>query len=275
MQDAARTLQDGMVSWSARFASADLKREIAHDMFEKEPLYRLLAEAILSLPGSRRRVLEVGCGSAIDSYAVASRTGAEHHALDLSEEAIAVAHEIASCFPRRISLHRGNLFALPFPAGSFDLVMSQGVMEHFPDPRPAMREQLRVLSSGGILAVDVPQRYSLYTVFKRRAQRRGEWPWGWEREYTLGELRRLGAEMGLDVVRAGAWGYDRILGCLRWPYEKMSRRVPMPDLADRWHGRLLAPLREAAWSFVEERWGARFQQCVTVLYRRQADREGR
>jgi SAM-dependent methyltransferase len=47
---------------------------------------------------------------------------------------------------------------LPFPAGSFDLVLSHEVLEHVQDDAAAVREMVRVLKPGGRLALFVPNR---------------------------------------------------------------------------------------------------------------------
>jgi SAM-dependent methyltransferase len=46
--------------------------------------------------------------------------------------------------------------ALPFAAGSFDLVLAYNVIEHLPDPAHALREIARVLVPGGVLALKTP-----------------------------------------------------------------------------------------------------------------------
>lgn len=45
---------------------------------------------------------------------------------------------------------------LPFADGSFQLVLSQEVVEHVPDPFQAVREMGRMLSAGGVLYLQVP-----------------------------------------------------------------------------------------------------------------------
>jgi glycosyltransferase involved in cell wall biosynthesis/SAM-dependent methyltransferase len=49
----------------------------------------------------------------------------------------------------------GDGLALPFADGAFDLVMSQAVLEHVPDPQAAVNEMVRVLRPGGVLYVEV------------------------------------------------------------------------------------------------------------------------
>ena len=52
----------------------------------------------------------------------------------------------------------GDGTLLPFPDGSFDLVLSHEVLEHIPDDARAVREIVRVLKTGGRLALFCPNR---------------------------------------------------------------------------------------------------------------------
>jgi SAM-dependent methyltransferase len=51
---------------------------------------------------------------------------------------------------RRLDLRRLSVTELPFPAGTFDVVISNAVFEHLPDLPAAVREVARVLRPGGI-----------------------------------------------------------------------------------------------------------------------------
>jgi SAM-dependent methyltransferase len=50
----------------------------------------------------------------------------------------------------------GDALALPFPDGQFELVISQEMVEHVPDPFRAVREMARVLRAGGALYLQAP-----------------------------------------------------------------------------------------------------------------------
>jgi len=51
---------------------------------------------------------------------------------------------------------RGSAESLPFPDSTFDLVLSQEVLEHVRNPFSAMCEMKRVLKRGGVLYCQVP-----------------------------------------------------------------------------------------------------------------------
>ncbi len=54
---------------------------------------------------------------------------------------------------------RADLGLLPFPADSFDLVISRSVIEHLADPPRVFREFQRVLKPGGKVILATPNRY--------------------------------------------------------------------------------------------------------------------
>lgn len=57
----------------------------------------------------------------------------------------------------------GDALQLPFGDATFDVVLSGGLLEHFRDPAPAIREMTRVLRPGGLFYADiVPRKTSLY-----------------------------------------------------------------------------------------------------------------
>ncbi len=57
-----------------------------------------------------------------------------------------------------------HMKALPFSAGSFDLVTSNMVVEHLPDPRSAFADVARVLRPGGLFILHTPNLVN-YAVF--------------------------------------------------------------------------------------------------------------
>lgn len=104
------------------------------------------------------RALEVGCGrGSMAGYF--AHAGFETHLLDSSPEAIACAEGNFAADGMPAHFHVGDALALPFPDGSFDVVVSIGLLEHFEDISRPVTEQLRILRPGGIfLGYVVPER---------------------------------------------------------------------------------------------------------------------
>jgi len=97
------------------------------------------------------RVLEIGCGPGQLSIRLARR-GFDVTGLDLDpamiERARTSAEGAADHDERRPSFVVGDVAALPFPDGSFDLVVSTLSMHHWSDPSAGLVEIGRVLRPG-------------------------------------------------------------------------------------------------------------------------------
>ncbi len=168
-------------------------------------LYGLLARALEGVPNAK--VLELGCGPALDSLHLAGEGQREVHALDGSRRALELAASASAELGRSLHLHRGDVRRTGLPDADFDLVFSQGLLEHFPRPGPVWEEMFRLLKSGGWAVVDVPQALHPYTLVKFRRRLQGRWPWGWETQYTRGALAAAGREYGFKPVAAAGYGY--------------------------------------------------------------------
>jgi len=248
-----------------------LEMQLAIHRESRRPQLKLLAGL---LPGSgAARTLEVGCGTAVDSCLLATAHSIVcAYACDLSEKAVNVARGNAQAMGVELRTFAGDLTALPFADGSFDLVFSQGVLEHFTDPAPAMREQVRVLRPGGALVVDVPQKFNVYTLRKHQAMRENRWPWGWETEYSAGELKAWAPRYGLQVVGAVGYQHGKLVDRLLVHPDRSLRRLlarrnghaspngyqPGP-LAQQW---------EAMWDGVDARLGPYLAINVAVAFRK-------
>ena len=99
-------------------------------------------------------VLDLGCGAGFDTFVAAQRVGLEGRVvgIDLSPEMIAVAQagQAEAGFPQ-VEFCEAPVEALPFLDASFDIAISNGVLNLVPDKPAALREILRVLRPGGRL----------------------------------------------------------------------------------------------------------------------------
>jgi arsenite methyltransferase len=101
-------------------------------------------------------VLDLGSGSGMDSFIAAVKTGAEGrvHGLDMTDaqreksENLRVAAGFA-----QVAYHKGYIEQIPFPDGSFDVVISNGVINLSADKASVFQEAARVLEPGGRLAL--------------------------------------------------------------------------------------------------------------------------
>ena len=118
-------------------------RSAAYRFAEGPDPRELAVDAVTEV--SPRRFLEVGCGWGWFSERVASETGAEVIALDLSERMVDLARE------RGVDARVGDVQALPFPDDSFDCAAANWMLYHVPDVDRAVAELSRVLRPGGRL----------------------------------------------------------------------------------------------------------------------------
>lgn len=119
-----------------------------------------LREFFDSLAGSHGKLLEVGCGIGVDSIQLA-KCGFEVTAVDLTENALAVARQFAQQRGVSIDFRLGNAETLDFPDATFDAVYSFGVLHHTPDIQQAVAEVHRVLKPGGTAYVMLYAKHSL------------------------------------------------------------------------------------------------------------------
>ena len=111
-----------------------------------EPYARFISErAALFRPN---RILETAAGTGIATCALSEAVPqAQIVATDLNPVMLAFAAQRVRS--GRVAFQRADAQALPFPDGSFDLVVCQFGVMFFPDKVRANREALRVLGSGG------------------------------------------------------------------------------------------------------------------------------
>jgi ubiquinone/menaquinone biosynthesis C-methylase UbiE len=110
-----------------------------------------VADAANIQPG--QQVLDVACGTGVLARAVARRVGSAGSVVgvDVNEGMLAVAQRKAPA----IVWKQARAEALPLDSASVDAVVSQFGLMFFTDRRTALREMLRVMRSGGRLAVAV------------------------------------------------------------------------------------------------------------------------
>jgi len=95
-----------------------------------------------------KRVLEIGCGSGIDSAEFA-KNGADVYAVDMTDKAVNHTKKIFKELNLKGKISKFDVTNLPFQNDFFDLVYSYGVLHHIPVVEKALDEIYRVLKPKG------------------------------------------------------------------------------------------------------------------------------
>lgn len=132
------------------------------------------------------RVLDAGCGAG----GLLARMPAAWHTfgVDMSAQALRYTRQRAQA-----PSVRGDLQALPFASGSFDLAFALDVVEHCDDDRAVVSELARVLKPGGRLVTTVPAFQFLWSAHDVALHHR--------RRYAKAGLHRLLERDGLSIER--------------------------------------------------------------------------
>ncbi len=105
------------------------------------------------------RVLDIGCGCGLDSFIAALQTGQEGlvFGIDLTAEMLEWACRAKEkVLLENLHFREGSAEELPFEDASFNLVISNGVLNLVPDKESAFREIARVLRpEGNFVAADL------------------------------------------------------------------------------------------------------------------------
>jgi len=188
-----------------------------HELREK----LLLATFLRAEPG--RRVLNAGAG--LGSFtSLLQEHGFEVTSTDVSPAAVAHLRRVV----QGESLE-ADLEALPFGPARFDAVVLGEVLEHVPNDVEGLREVVRVLKPGGVVAISVPANPKWFSESDRWA--------GHYRRYTRDALCAACAEAGLTVERCEGWGFPVASAYHRWVYDKRAARLAgsgSPTRSKRW-----------------------------------------
>jgi SAM-dependent methyltransferase len=146
------------------------------------------------IPYIRGRVLEWGCRHALDSCVYRMRLGdrVELFGCDVSEPGeYRPFHEFSGLAYQQIR----HPYRLDYDDDAFDVVTSNGVLEHVPDDAASVAEMFRVLRPGGVFVIAcLPNKYSYTEALQRRRGVTAH-----DRLYTVSGTRRLLRERGFEV----------------------------------------------------------------------------
>jgi ubiquinone/menaquinone biosynthesis C-methylase UbiE len=106
------------------------------------------------------RLLEIGCGMGTDLLQFA-RGGARCTGIDLTPRSVEITRHRFKLYGADGNFMISDGERLPFRSESFDVVYSNGVLQHTPDTAGSIREVHRVLRPGGVAKIMLYHRNSL------------------------------------------------------------------------------------------------------------------
>jgi ubiquinone/menaquinone biosynthesis C-methylase UbiE len=185
---------------------------------------------VLGLAGqlAGKRVLDVGTGDGTYALEAAAR-GAFVTGIDLDPNMLTAARTRANERGLSATFETGRAEALPFAAGTFDVVLAVTVLCLVSDARIAAREMARVLAPGGRLVIGELGRYSIWAAERRVRGWLGARTWRHARFWSRRALVGLVEAAGLRVAVVG--------GSIFFPPSGFAARVvsPFEPLLTRLH----------------------------------------
>lgn len=190
-----------------------------------EQFYARLAEALVAaspvaLPGAR--VLDLGAGTGVASRAARSAGAARVVGVDVAAQMLRRGRSVFDAV-------LADAAALPFGAGSFDLVVAACCLGHLPDPAGALRETRRVAAAILASAFEIGWTHPAKTAVEAALSPLGYRPPPWyvsfkrDVEPQVGEatrLRSLAEDAGYRNVEVRtvqvATGVDTPAGLVAW-----------------------------------------------------------
>ncbi|MBI2388528.1 MAG: class I SAM-dependent methyltransferase [Deltaproteobacteria bacterium] len=127
-----------------------------YDAMGHDEVNRRFCDDLLRLGPEPRRVVDVGTGTArIPLVLCELHPRCTVVATDLAEHMLALAERNvrAAAMSDRISLVRGDAKGSALPRRAFDVVMSNSIVHHIPDPRALFEELFGLVAPGGLLFV--------------------------------------------------------------------------------------------------------------------------
>jgi 2-polyprenyl-3-methyl-5-hydroxy-6-metoxy-1,4-benzoquinol methylase len=167
------------------------------------------------LPSPRPHYLDVGCSTGFCVEAARDR-GWDAIGIDLNPSAVEYGQS------RGLDLRPVALVDAGFAPGQFDAVSLFDVLEHLLDPVPTIRSCIRLLASGGILFLYVPNYDSASRLLMGR-HAHFIWPTHHLNYYTPVTIRDLMAREGLTAEYVATEGLD-IADYLWWRREVQGKQ---------------------------------------------------
>lgn len=198
------TLEDGARSkegWEDHWNQVSLPKTPRLWLPNVWSFHRFFSRNLRDLEG--KRVLDVGCVPGIWMIYFARTHGAVPTGIDYAPNACKTTRRNLDLVGIDAECHCGDIRDPDLDIGTFDVVYSMGVVEHYRDLREILDGHARRVVPGGRVCVTIPNLAGVHGLVLRRANR------GLYDEHVphrLGDLLSAGRALGLDPVVARPFG---------------------------------------------------------------------
>lgn len=180
-----------------------------------------VSETFASYVPDGSKVLEIGCGTGNILTYLTQIKKCNSYGIDISKESKNIVEIFEKQRQSKVNFIVGDGFNIPFKKNSFDVVYSEGVIEHFEDERimNMVLEHVRVCKKDGLIIISVPNKYNFpLTISKKIMEER--YPHYPEKSFTINELKYLIEKSGTNVIAQDGFAWQQ--GFAFWRILKKS-----------------------------------------------------
>jgi ubiquinone/menaquinone biosynthesis C-methylase UbiE len=144
---------------------------------------------------SKGKVLDAGCGTGFFSRYFLNK-GCNVFALDYSNRALIITKKINE----RINSIKGDVTRIPLKNEKFDIIFTDGLLEHFKEPDGILKNFKRILKNKGIVATFVPNKFSYWMFLKPFIMSHIN-----ENRFTIKGLEEMHKKNGFNIIESGGF----------------------------------------------------------------------
>lgn len=155
------------------------------------------------IPSGAKNLLDAGGGSGRYGLSFARDfQGLEVTVSDILPEALDVGRQLAAHVgASNVKFEAGDLTALSYKEGEFDVIFCDVVIQHIPEVQKAVHEMRRVLKPGGTVVISAVNTWNIHSLYKIALKLLGRpYQYGYEKSYSRGSLKSLIEECGFKVT---------------------------------------------------------------------------
>lgn len=161
------------------------------------------------------RFVELGCGTSTLIQAISPKV-VQATGIDISGEALALSKKNCKTLTN-VNFIRDNCTNLKTKPNQFDLVWSQGLIEHFDKPEILIQEHIKICKPGKTIIISVPYKYSymyIWYLLTRLKLLRFLWPWTNQDFYTPKKFINIMKKLNYPPSKYDIYKVNSILGII-------------------------------------------------------------